>query len=153
MKVGTNREHLASSQEVGLASRACDHRRNPIGGAKLKIAQIVVLCSLVFLAVSSGITKIMLMPQDVAFFGQYGFTHPLLMLFGAIQVIGGAMMVFAKTRLIGAVIVAVTFVISAIVLIMAGSVPATVATLIALVFLGLVIQRSRAAGSPASRNC
>ncbi|WP_126454745.1 hypothetical protein [Sulfuriflexus mobilis] len=41
----------------------------------------VNLAILVFLAASSGVTKIMLMPQDVEFFGNYGFTNPILMLF------------------------------------------------------------------------
>ncbi len=38
----------------------------------MKYLKIVIVCILVFLAVSSGITKIMLMEQDVVFFGKYG---------------------------------------------------------------------------------
>jgi hypothetical protein len=112
---------------------------------KMKVLQIVILAILVFLAVSSGVTKIMLMQQDMVFFGKYGFTNPLLVIFGAVQVIGGLMMVFAKVRVIGAVVVAVTFVISAVLLAIEGSVPATITTLIALVFLGFTIQRTLAA--------
>lgn len=111
----------------------------------MKVLQIVILAILVFLAVSSGVTKIMLMQQDMVFFGKYGFTNPLLVIFGAVQVIGGLMMVFAKVRVIGAVVVAVTFVISAVLLAIEGSVPAMITTLIALVFLGFAIQRTLAA--------
>jgi hypothetical protein len=108
----------------------------------MKPIQIAVLCILVFLAVSWGITKILLMPQDAEFFGKYGFTSILLGMFGAVQVIGGVMMVFHRTRLIGAAIVAITFAISAVLLIMEGNVPFTIATLAALVFLGWTMWHS-----------
>ena len=110
----------------------------------MKKIQIVVLCILVFLAVSSGITKIMLMPQDVEFFGEYGFTNAILIVFGAIQTIGGLMMVFRKTRVVGAALVAVTFAISAVLLILSGSVLAAIVTLVALGFLGLIIRQTLA---------
>ena len=111
----------------------------------MKVPQIVILAVLVFLAVFSGVTKIMLMPQDVVFFGEYGFTNPLLVIFGAVQLIGGLMMMFVQTRVIGASAVAITFVISVVVLVLAGSVGPTIATLLALVFLGLMIRRTLAA--------
>ena len=110
----------------------------------MKKVELVILGILVFLAVSSGLTKVALMEQDVVFFGKYGFTNPLLIGFGAIQVVGGAMLIFAKTRLIGASLVAVTFAISAVMLFMDSNVPVTMATIVALVFLGLTIKRSLA---------
>ena len=108
----------------------------------MKIVHIVILSVLVFLAVSSGITKIMLMPQDVEFFGKYGFTNPLLIAFGILQFIGGVMMIFSKARFVGAAIVFVTFAISAGVLLMEGAMPFTIATLVAMVFLGLTMRQS-----------
>ncbi len=109
----------------------------------MKAVQIAVLGVLVFLAVSSGVTKVMLMEQDVAFFGKYGFTNPLLIGFGAVQVIGGAMLILPKTRFFGAALVAITFAVSAVVLFLEGSVPFAIATLVALVFLGLTMRWSR----------
>jgi len=44
----------------------------------MKIVFYIVLVILVVLAVASGITKIMLMEQEVEFFGQYGFSNLLL---------------------------------------------------------------------------
>ena len=96
---------------------------------------------LIFLAISSGITKIMLMPQDVEFFGKYGFTNPILIAFGAVQVIGGAFMVFSKIRAIGAAIVAITFLISTVVLFMSGNTPVALVTLICVLLLMLVIKK------------
>ena len=121
--------------------------REPRGAGqrrKLKYIPTVVLGLLMFLAISLGLTKILLMPQDVEFFGKYGFTNFLLILFGAIQVIGGLLLVFLKTRILGAAIVAATFAISAVILILAGSVPATIATLVALGLLGWTIRHTLA---------
>jgi len=48
----------------------------------MEIFYNVILFILVFLAISSGITKIMLMQQDLEFFGNYGFTNPILITYG-----------------------------------------------------------------------
>lgn len=109
----------------------------------MKYLFYAILVVLVFLAVSSGIAKIILMQQDVDFFGQYGFTNPILIGFGIVQLVGGVMLVPPRTRVIGASIVAVTFLISAIVLFMAGAVPIALVTLFCTGLLGYVIQQSR----------
>ncbi len=108
----------------------------------MKIFINIILFILVFLAVSSGITKVMLMQQDVDFFGSYGFTNPILIMYGVIQLVGGALLAFPKTRIIGAVIVALTFLISAVVLAMAGNIPVTIVTLVCVLLLVLVIKQS-----------
>ena len=59
-----------------------------------------VLVILVLLAISSGITKIFLMPQDVEFFGKYGFTNPILIVYGAVQIIGGVLLILKKQGLL-----------------------------------------------------
>ena len=108
----------------------------------MNIFSIVNLVILVFLAASSGITKILLMPQDVGFFGNYGFSNPILILFGASQLIGGILLIIKKTRFAGAVLVAITFAISAVVLIMAQKIGFTVFTVITLLMLGIVMKQS-----------
>ena len=55
----------------------------------MKIVSTIIVILLMFLAISSGATKISLMPQEVEVFGKYGFSNPLLILFGATQLIGG----------------------------------------------------------------
>jgi len=67
----------------------------------MKLLYNIILVVLVFLAVSSGVTKIMLMQQDVDFFAQYGFTNPILIAFGASQLLGGILLALPKTRIIG----------------------------------------------------
>ena len=108
----------------------------------MKIVHKLILVVLVFLAVSSGVTKIMLMPQDVEFFGAYGFTDPILIAFGIIQLLGGLLLALPKTRIIGALCVAITFLISAVILGLSGNIIVTTITLICVALLGYIIQRS-----------
>ena len=101
----------------------------------------IILAILVFLAASSGVSKIMLAEQDVNFFSNYGFSNPALIAFGAAQLLGGILLIFRKTRVIGAVIVGITFLISMALLILAQSWLFTAVTLIALLMLGVVTMK------------
>jgi hypothetical protein len=109
----------------------------------MNIAMKIIIGLLVFLAVSSGLTKVTLMPQDVEFFGAYGFTDPILIAYGATQITGGVLMIMPKWRIYGAILVAITFLISLVVLLMAGNVMMAGITFLATGLLGLVIIRSR----------
>ncbi len=108
----------------------------------MKIFVNIVLAVLVLLAISSGTTKILLMEQDVEFFGKYGFTNPILVAYGAIQLIGGILLVLPKTRTVGAIIVAITFLISAVVLVLSGNIPVTIVTLVCVILLGLIVKQN-----------
>jgi uncharacterized membrane protein YphA (DoxX/SURF4 family) len=108
----------------------------------------VILLVLVLLAISFGITKIVLMPQDVEFFGSYGFTKPILIAYGITQLIGGIMLAVPISRIIGAIIVAATFINSAVVLVIAGKYAVTFITLICVLLLGFIIKRSLKLAAP-----
>ena len=108
----------------------------------MKIVFTIILAILTLLAISSGITKIMLLPQDVDFFGRYGFSNPVLIAYGAVQVIGGVLLPFKKMRFVGAAIVAVTFLVSLVVLLMDGNIPVSVVTIVMTLLLGVVMKRS-----------
>lgn len=108
----------------------------------MKYFWIIAIAVLTFLAISSGITKVMLMQQDIDFFGKYGFSNPMLIFFGAVQLIGGSLLPFKKTRFIGAAVVAITFIISLVMLLLDGNIPVSVVTLFATVMLGMVMIRN-----------
>ena len=111
----------------------------------MRIASILVLVLLTLLSILSGVTKIVLMPEDVEFFGRYGFSNPLLIAFGATQLIGGVLMPFRKTRFVGAAIVAITFLVSLVLLLVDGNMPVSILTAVATLLLGIVMKRSRSA--------
>jgi hypothetical protein len=113
-----------------------------IAGLELRYLFNTILGVLVFLSLSSGITKVLLMEQDVEFFGGYGFSNPILIAFGALQIISGLMLLIPKSRLAGALIVSATFIISLFILVLEQSVVPSLLTVISLAMLGFVIQQT-----------
>ena len=95
----------------------------------------LILAALVFLSGSSGFAKLLLVQQDVDFFGKYGINTSGVLFFGAAQLAGAVMLVFPKTRLSGVALVAITFLISVALLVLDGNVPFAVFTAIALLLL------------------
>lgn len=106
----------------------------------MKIIMNVTLLILVLLAVSSGVAKTMLMPTDVEFFNRFGFSDSVLVAFGISQLIGGILLVPLKFRLAGAVIVSITFLISLLLLILAGDFVVATITFVCIVLLAVVMR-------------
>lgn len=111
----------------------------------MRIVLTIVLGLLTLLAVSSGVTKIMLMQQETEFFGRHGFSESMLIVYGAFQLVGGLLLPFRKNRFLGAFVVAITFAISLIFLVMDGNLPMSAVTFVALLLLGFVMWHSRRA--------
>lgn len=116
----------------------------------MKIAFSILLVLLTALAVLSGVTKITLMPNEVEFFSQYGFSNPMLIAFGAVQLVGGILLPWKKTRFAGATVVALTFLVSLAILLMDGNMPVSIVTAIVTILLFVVMKLSWPAG-PESR--
>lgn len=116
----------------------------------MKYLSAMVLVILIILAVSSGVAKIVLIQQDVDFFGKYGFSNLALITFGLVQLIGGVLLVLRRTRFAGATILAITFVISLVLLLMDGNMPLSIATIVAILLLGVTMKQSWGAADPES---
>ena len=116
----------------------------------MKTVSTIILVILIFLAVSSGITKVILMQQDVEFFGKYGFSNPILIIYGLVQLVGGVLLVFKRTRFVGAAIVAITFLISLAVLLMEGNIPVSIVTIVATLLLAVIMKQSWNTTAPES---
>ena len=102
----------------------------------MKIFTKIALAIMVLLAGASGLAKIMLMPQEVAFFAAFGFSNNVLMAFGLSQLLGAGLLLISKTRIFGLLLIGLTFVVSAIVLLVADKVVMAVVTLL---FVGLLV--------------
>ena len=111
----------------------------------MKLAWKVAVAVLTLLAVVSGVSKMLLIEQDVEFFGKYGFSNPVLIVFGALQMVGGILIPFSKTRAVGASVVGVTFLVSLVMLLMDGNIPVSIVTAVATLLLGILAVRSRRA--------
>lgn len=98
------------------------------------------------LALASGVAKILLLPNEVEFFGAYGFSTAALIVFGLVQLAAAVLLIAAKTRALGAGLAGITFLISAVLLVMAGNIAAAAVTGLAILGLGAVVklnQRTR----------
>ena len=118
----------------------------------MKVFYYSVLVVLALLAMLSGITKVLLMAQDVNFFGQFGFNNITLVAFGLVQLVGGMLMLMPKIRVIGALLVVVTFLVSAVFLALSGNTPATLVTLLMLGLLCFIVIFSARVRLLAKRN-
>lgn len=78
---------------------------------------------LALLGIAAGTSKMMQTPQEMEFFqGQMGYSSELIVAFGALQFLGGLLMVFKKTRLAGAILLGLTLFLSCIVIFMSGNI-------------------------------
>ena len=94
------------------------------------------------MGISSGITKIMLMPQEVQFFNAQGIANPIIITMGVFQIIGAVLLMPPSMRTVGAFMLGLTFVVSLWALIMAGSWGVAFATLVILGLLGFVVRQN-----------
>lgn len=101
----------------------------------------VNLVLLIFLALASGISKIMQLPQEMEFFqGEMGFGANTIFLFGVAQLAAAALLVFEKTRLIGAELLVLTLCISTVIIFMAGKIGFGLFSILPIVMAGIVIK-------------
>jgi hypothetical protein len=66
----------------------------------------------------------------------------ILIGYGLAQLFGGLLLVFTKTRFVGAAIVAVTFLVSLALLLIEGNIPVSIITMVATLLLGVVMKQS-----------
>ena len=113
------------------------------------IAVSILLLTLALLAGLSGATKIQLQSQDVEFFGRYGFSSAVLVLFGILQVAGAVMLLVPRSRFWGAALIAATFLFSLVLLVLDGNVPMSIATfVITMILCGVMyVVRPQAPGT------
>ena len=94
---------------------------------------------LTLLGIASGTAKIMQLPEEMEFFQAAGFSSPMILLFGATQLISSVLMIFQKTRRPGAVILAVTFIISTVLIFMGGKIGFGLFSVVPILLLTFVI--------------
>jgi len=102
---------------------------------KLKYA-IIILITLLSLA--AGGAKVMQMPQELEFLSAIGLTPTTVLILGVIQVLGGVLISIPRTRLIGAVIAGLAFLVSVVALLMHGNVGMGLFSLLPVVATGFI---------------
>jgi len=68
----------------------------------------------ILLSISTGVFKLLQQEADIELFKVIGFNEMMITLLGAIQLLGGILLIPAKTRKIGAYIMIPTFIVASI---------------------------------------
>ncbi len=88
----------------------------------MKYLYFAVLIILVIMSLAAGGAKVANMPQEIEFFREAGINASWLLPLGGIQIIGGLLAVYHRTRRMGLTLVATGFLISTIVIFLTGNV-------------------------------
>lgn len=110
-------------------------------------AKIIILVLLVLLGAAAGLAKITLAPPEVGFFSGLGLGTLVVVAFGILQFVGALLLPFKKTRLVGAVILDVTFTLSVVMILMTGQIGFALVSVIPVIMAGYIIYDTRVSGS------
>ena len=83
-----------------------------IKNKQMKIFYKVNLVLIILLSIATGVFKLLQQEADIQLFQALGFNAVMTTILGAIQVLGGALMIFPKYRKLGALIMIPTFIIA-----------------------------------------
>lgn len=81
-----------------------------------------MLVAILLLALASGIAKIMLIPEELAFFQKMGLTETAITVVGVFQIMSAVLILITRFRKIGATVLGVTFILSTILIFLNGDI-------------------------------
>jgi len=113
----------------------------------VRIAIIILVVLIGLLSIAAGAAKISLIPDEAEFLSQFGFTDALTITFGAVQFIGGVLLLIPPSRFYGSLIVATGFALSAALLMVAGNTTFAGVSLVPVIFAVLIARQSYMARS------
>lgn len=108
----------------------------------MRIVITIVAVLLGLLSIAAGVAKIALVPDEVEFLSQFGFTTVLTVFFGAVQALGGILLLFPITRSYGSFLAAIAFAFSAALLSVAGNWEFAGVSLVPAILAGLIAYQS-----------
>ena len=109
----------------------------------MKIVIMVVAILVGFLSLAAGTAKITLQPDEVDFLGQFGLGNALIISYGILQALAGLLMLIPATRFYGAVIAALCFAASLILIFMSGNMAFAIVSLVPCLLAVFIAYRSR----------
>jgi len=89
--------------------------------SKPRIVIAIVIYALAILSAAAGMPKILQLPQELDFLRSVGFSQTGVLMLGLLQLTGGILLFWKKSRLPGAVIASLTFLVSSIAIFSGGN--------------------------------
>jgi len=88
----------------------------------MKIVNIIIVAIIAFLSITNGIVKVIQVSPVMEFLQGFGFSTPFIIMFGAIEILGGLLLASSKSRIYGAILIVLAFSISIILSMISGDV-------------------------------
>ena len=109
----------------------------------MKYVALIVLALLILMSVAAGGAKVAHMPQEIQFFADAGLSKTWLVPVGILQIIGGLLAIFPRSRSAGAAVIAAGFLITTIVIFITGNIGFGLFSLLPVLIAVFFMRRSR----------
>ena len=108
----------------------------------MNIISYLVITIVALLSIAAGLAKVLQTPQEMEFLQGAGLSTGLIIVFGIVQILGGLLLAPGKTRMVGAVIAAAAFAVSAALIFVSGNLVFGLVSLLPVALVGIVIYQS-----------
>ena len=108
----------------------------------MKIINYLIIGIIALLSIAAGLAKVMQTQAEMDFLQGVGLSPALIIVFGLLQITGGILLVPQKTRLVGALLAAVTLAVSTVLIFVAGNIQFGLFSIIPVALAGLIIYQS-----------
>jgi len=106
----------------------------------MKIINKLLIVIIALLSIAAGFAKVMLTSQEVHFLESFGFNNIIIVGFGAFQIFAGLLLIVSKSRLYGAVLVLIAFILSSILIIVSGNMIFAIVSFIPVLLTSVIIK-------------
>jgi hypothetical protein len=108
----------------------------------VKIINLLIVVIIALLSIAAGLAKVMQTQQEMEFLQGLGLNSFLIVGFGLVQIIGGVLLVPKKTRMPGAILVALAFAVSTALIFMGGNFAFGLFSVIPIALAGVIIYQT-----------
>ena len=113
----------------------------------MNLLKKINLVLLILLGGAAGLAKVTQAPPEIAFFAGLGLGAIVVIAFGILQLVCAVLLIFEQRRLIGALLLGVTFSLSVVMILMTGQIGFAAVSVIPILMTGWVIYDNRISGS------
>ena len=108
----------------------------------MKIVNILIIAIVALLSIAAGLAKVMQTQQELEFLQGFGLSTAMIVAFGLVQILGGVLLVSPKTRLPGAILAALAFVVSTVLIFVGGNLTFGLVSMLPIALAGVIIYQS-----------
>lgn len=110
----------------------------------MKIVNAIIIGIIALLSLAAGVTKIFTAPQEISFFESLGIDLNIMIAFGFVQFAAGVLILLPKLRKIGAIVAAISFGISAIMIFRTGQIGFALFSILPIALALYILKTSKA---------